>query len=298
MTQIKVQLQNPKSEQEVKLHTNIVESNYDDTELKILIQQNKNEIDLLQTNKLDKEQSPTKLSELDNDIDFVSDNNYVHTDNNYTNEDKQKLSLLENYNDSTVKSDIKINADNIVNLNNIKADKIEVPTKTSELENDNNFISDSNYIHTDNNYTNTDKEKLAGLSNYDDTAIRQLIAGKADTSAIPTKTSDLENDSGYTTETDIASYVSEHKSELKGDKGDKGEQGLKGEKGDTGEQGIQGIQGLKGDKGDKGDTGERGIQGENGYTPVKGVDYFTTQDKQEIINAVYNMLPIYNGGVE
>ena len=43
-------------------------------------------------------------------------------------------------------------------------------------------------------------------------------------------------------------------------------QAIKGDKGDTG------ATGAKGDKGDKGDTGAAG------YTPVKGVDYFTQQD--------------------
>ena len=52
---------------------------------------------------------------------------------------------------------------------------------------------------------------------------------------------------------------------------------LKGEKGDKGDPGIQGEigpQGIQGPKGDKGDTGERGPAGADGYTPVKGVDYF------------------------
>lgn len=40
------------------------------------------------------------------------------------------------------------------------AQKTEVPTKTSELENDSNFVSDANYIHTDNNFTNEEKTKL------------------------------------------------------------------------------------------------------------------------------------------
>ena len=51
---------------------------------------------------------------------------------------------------------------------------------------------------------------------------------------------------------------------------------LKGEKGDTG------LQGLKGDKGDKGDTGDKGDKGEDGYTPVKGVDYFTPADIESL----------------
>lgn len=35
---------------------------------------------------------PKKLTDLENDGDFVQDPNYVHTDNNYTNEDKERLS--------------------------------------------------------------------------------------------------------------------------------------------------------------------------------------------------------------
>ena len=72
-----------------------------------------------------------------------------------------------------------------------------------------NYIEDSNYIHTDNNFTNEDKEKLDGLSNYDDTEIRNLINEKQDKgdyalkSELPTKTSQLTNDSDYTT----TSYV-------------------------------------------------------------------------------------------
>lgn len=39
---------------------------------------------------------------------------------------------------------------------------------------------------------------------------------------------------------------------------------------------------LNGEKGDKGDRGEQGEQGEPGYTPQRGVDYWTTDDKVEI----------------
>lgn len=69
-----------------------------------------------------------------------------------------------------------------------------------------------------------------------------------------------------------SNFTAEQLAALKGEKGDTGAQGPqgvkgdKGDKGDTGEQGIQGVQGLKGDKGD------------NGYTPQKGVDYFTEED--------------------
>ena len=79
-----------------------------------------------------------------------------------------------------------------------------------------------------------------------------------------------------------------------GPKGDRGPQGIQGPKGDTGERGPQGVQGPKGDtgdrgpqgvqgpKGDKGDQGDRGSAGADGYTPVKGVDYFTPEDISEL----------------
>ena len=56
----------------------------------------------------------------------------------------------------------------------------------------------------------------------------------------------------------VSEYVTAHKDELKGDKGDKGEKGEKGE------------QGLQGEKGN------------DGYTPVKGTDYWTAEDIAEI----------------
>lgn len=51
----------------------------------------------------------------------------------------------------------------------------KIPTKLSQLNNDGNFVSDKNYVHTDNNFTTEEKEKLAGLANYDDTAITKSI---------------------------------------------------------------------------------------------------------------------------
>ena len=43
---------------------------------------------------------------------------------------------------------------------------------------------------------------------------------------------------------------------------------------------------LKGDKGDIGQQGEQGIQGIPGYTPIKGVDYMTSEDRQQIADTV------------
>lgn len=41
---------------------------------------------------------------------------------------------------------------------------ITVPTKTSDLTNDSDFVADASYVHTDNNYTTAEKNKLAGIA--------------------------------------------------------------------------------------------------------------------------------------
>ena len=39
-----------------------------------------------------------------------------------------------------------------------------IPTKTSDLTNDSNFVVDADYVHTDSNYTAAEKSKLSGIS--------------------------------------------------------------------------------------------------------------------------------------
>lgn len=43
------------------------------------------------------------------------------------------------------------------------SNKPTIPTTTSQLINDSNFVSDNAYVHTDNNYTTTEKSKLEGI---------------------------------------------------------------------------------------------------------------------------------------
>lgn len=89
--------------------------------------------------------------------------------------------------------------------------------------------------------------------------------------------------------------------EFDGPQGPKGDPGEKGDKGDTGEQGIQGIPGEKGEKGDTGAPGadgakgDKGDKGDPGYTPVKGTDYYTETDKNEMVSAVLAALPNGDG---
>ena len=43
-------------------------------------------------------------------------------------------------------------------------DTTSIPSKTSDLTNDSNFVADASYVHTDNNYTSTEKTKLSGIA--------------------------------------------------------------------------------------------------------------------------------------
>lgn len=47
-----------------------------------------------------------------------------------------------------------------------------------------------------------------------------------------------------------------------------------------------------------GPQGERGETGPAGPKPERGVDYWTPEDKQEVVEAVLTALPVYNGEVE
>ena len=110
-----------------------------------------------------------------------------------------------------------------------------------------------------------------------------------------------------------------------GPQGIQGPQGPQGKKGETGPQGPQGPAGKTGAQGEPGEAAtisnvtasvddtsgdpevvvtmggtaqERsfafafsGLKGENGKTPVKGVDYWTSEDQQSIVDQVLQDLP-------
>lgn len=92
-----------------------------------------------------------------------------------------------------------------------------IPTKTSDLNNDSDFVSDSAYVHTDNNFTNADVTKLSGIQagaevnvqsdwNEADNTADDYIKNKP---TIPTKTSDLTNDSGFITSASVPTKTSD-----------------------------------------------------------------------------------------
>lgn len=80
--------------------------------------------------------------------DLVEDPNYVHTDENFTEAEKDKLAGIQAGAEANVQSDwtqTDSSADNYIK------NKPE------------NLVQDPNYVHTDNNFTTTEKDKLAGV---------------------------------------------------------------------------------------------------------------------------------------
>lgn len=213
-----------------------------------------------------KTEVPKRTSQLTNDSGFITD---------YTEKDPTVPSHVKSISTTDIinwnnKSDFDGNYNNLTN-------KPTIPTKTSQLTNDSLFASESyvkneianaqlgggnveidlsGYATKDDLLNKVDKElgkslisnneieRLANVTNYDDTAIKNQINSKASIS-------------------DMTDYIEEHKDELKGDKGDTGERGI---------QGIQGVQGIQGEKGEPGEQGPQGVEGPQGPAGTPGAD--------------------------
>ena len=132
---------------------------------------------------------------------LVQDANYTHTDNNYTTEEKQKLSgIAAGANKTTVDATFSTTSTNpvqnkVINaaLNN-KVDKVDGKGLSTE------------------DFTTTEKNKLSGISEgAKDNVIETIqkngteltVTDKTVNITVPTKTSDLTNDSGYITGADV-----------------------------------------------------------------------------------------------
>lgn len=147
------------------------------------------------SNKADRSEIPTKVSQLENDSEYLSEvpEEYV-TDEELEAKGYLTQELEPQFAASAAKN---INQQDIDNWNN----KVDKQTGMGLSEQ---------------NFSIEEKAKLAGLTNYNDSAVRQLItnlgsevekkanktdipdiSGKADKTEIPTRVSQLENDSGY-----------------------------------------------------------------------------------------------------
>ena len=117
---------------------------------------------------------------------------------------------------------LKADVSNLNNEINLKADKTEIPTKTSDLTNDSNYITSSYHDATKQdvlvsgtNIKTINNQNLLGSGNIEVEAsavwgsitgelhnqqdLHNALQAKADFTDLPTKTSELTNDSGYIT---------------------------------------------------------------------------------------------------
>lgn len=143
---------------------------------------------------------PTKVSDLTNDGDGTTGSKFATEA--YVNTNGGKIDK------------IKVNGTEQTITN--KAVDITVPTKTSDLTNDSNFVSDASYVHTDNNYTTAEKNKLSGVASgaqvnkiesikVNGTA--QTITSKAVDITVPTNNNQLTNGAGYQTASEVQTAI-------------------------------------------------------------------------------------------
>ena len=275
---------------------------------------------------------PTKTSQLTNDSGYITSIPSEYITENELNakgyltehQDISKLALKSELHSHTNKAILdNITSDKVANWDNKSefsgdyndlTNKPAIPTKTSQLTNDSDFVNSTYVVNkiaeaslsggdvdlsgyqtrTDNTLNTKDKTIVGGINE---------IKASVDSIEIPTKTSDLINDSGYLTEhqsldgyaktedipttisqltndagfitlnevpvTDLSGYVTKENgnaSQITFSDGETFQAKLNAGtlKGEKGDKGEQGIQGLKGD------TGEQGIQGIQGEKGEKG----------------------------
>lgn len=99
------------------------------------------------------------------------------------------------------------------------------------------------------------------------------------TSASGTSSADLVGPKGADGTMSFEDLTDEQKASLKGDQGPQGIQGEPFTYEDFTEEQLAALK------------GESGENGQDGYTPIRGVDYYTEEDKNEIVQLVLDSLP-------
>ena len=145
------------------------------------------------------------------------------------------------------------------------------------------FLTNEDYDEIDARLDKVEEGGASGGGSGSDGFSPSVAVEQTDTGAIITVT----DRSGSTTAT-----LRHGRDGAQGEAGPAGPQGERGPTGPAGPQGEAGPAGPTGPQGDPGPTGPAGPQGDPGpagpagTTPVKGVDYFTGNDKTEMIYAV------------
>lgn len=97
--------------------------------------------------------------------------------------------------------------------------------------------------------------------------------------------------------TNVKAQGADGKNGVDGTDGKNGLDGYTPVKGKDYFDGKDGLPGADGKDGANGKDGQPGKDGVDGKTPVKGADYFTEDDISEMVQAVITALPKYNGEV-
>lgn len=247
---------------------------------------------------------PTKLTDLTNDGNFVQDASYVHTDKNYTNAEKTKLSGIEAGAEVNVQSDWNVS---LTSSDAYIKNKPSIPSKTSDLLNDSNYITATQAPvqgvkgSAESTYRTGNVDITAaniGLGNVDNTSDASKPISNATQTALNAKqdkltaganiTIDANNvisatggggGTGGHTILNAAGSAMPDRSKLKFANTEVTDDsvgdttivtGIKGDTGDTGPQGPKGDTGATGPQGPKGDTGDTGPQGPKGDTGETG----------------------------
>ncbi len=134
--------------------------------------------------------------------------------NDYTTAEKTKLTGIETGAQVNKIESVKVNGTAVTITN--KAVDLTVPTKLTDLTNDGDFVTDADYVHTDNNYTTAEKNKLSGIAAGAQANIIEgitvngtaaTVTNKIAAITTPAKVSDLTNDSGFQTSSQVSTSI-------------------------------------------------------------------------------------------
>lgn len=148
---------------------------------------------------------PTKTSDLTNDDNVVKDASYVHTDNNYTTTEKNKLSGIEAQANKTVVDDA---------LSSSSTNPVQNKAINTALGNKVDKVSGKGL--STNDYTTEEKTKLSGIATGAEVNVietvkvngtAQTITSKAVDISVPTNNNQLTNGAGYQTSSQVESAI-------------------------------------------------------------------------------------------
>ena len=158
------------------------------------VQAVKNWVNSQLAGKADTSNIPTKTSDLTNNSGFITSSDITGKENS-----SNKVSVW-----STITNDTRYPSEKLVKDSlDTKADTSSLPTKVSDLTNDSGFLTTHQDItgkEDKNNKVSSWSSTTSDTRYPSEKLVKSSLDAKANTSALPTKVSDLTNDAGYLTE--------------------------------------------------------------------------------------------------